>query len=384
MKLRTDWVLFLTIVGMVCFGLVIVFSASSIVATRRFGQESYFFFVRQGFVAVVSFLVLMVLANRDYRELNKPKWVFSLLGLAVFFLILVLFIGSDSQRWIDMGLFSLQPSEFAKPVLVVFIAFLISHRSADINGIHTIAPAVMVMCVLAGLVGVADFGTALVLAGTAAVIFFVAGLKLKFYAFATPVLVLAMAVMICAKPYRLQRVIHYVDPEHKILDQLNPGGEIKRYAHSARVTDTGHQARQSKIALGSGGLVGQGLMGSSQKLFFLPEAHTDFIYAVVGEELGLLGTTLVLAGFVLLLWRGLLLYWVALDSFGRYLAIGVTVSIVLQAFINMSVVLDLGPTKGIPLPLISYGGSSLLSSMISLGLLLSVSVRARLWGEECS
>jgi cell division protein FtsW len=140
--------------------------------------------------------------------------------------------------------------------------------------------------------------------------------------------------------------------------------------------DAGYQAHQSRIAVGSGGAVGLGLRQGRQKLFYLPEAHTDFIYAVVGEELGLFGCTAVLAGFLIILWRGLQVCWVAHDDFGRYLALGLTSSIVIQALINISVVLDMGPTKGIPLPMISAGGSSLLSTLICLGMLLSVSEHA--------
>jgi cell division protein FtsW len=158
---------------------------------------------------------------------------------------------------------------------------------------------------------------------------------------------------------------------------LDKSGKLKAYVQSSLATrDPGYQAKQSRIAVGSGGLMGVGLMEGKQKLLYLPEAHTDFIYAVVGEELGLWGAGGVLLGFFVLLWRGLRLFWLAPDDFGRYIALGVTVSVVVQALINMSVVLDIGPTKGIPLPMISYGGSSLLGTLTSLGLLLSVSEQA--------
>ncbi len=151
-------------------------------------------------------------------------------------------------------------------------------------------------------------------------------------------------------------------------------GRVKKYmTEAATIRDAGYQARQSKIAIGSGGVTGLGLMQGRQKIMYLPEAHTDFIYAVIGEELGLFGCTAVLAGFLIILWRGLQLCWLAPDDFGRYLALGITSSIVVQALINISVVLDMGPTKGIPLPMISAGGSSLLSTLMCLGILLSVS-----------
>jgi cell division protein FtsW len=199
----------------------------------------------------------------------------------------------------------------------------------------------------------------------------------KYLIYAISVGLLLGTVAIASKPYRLARVIGHIDPEYKILDRINTGGGIKAYLHrSLTTTDPTYQPKQSRIAVGSGGALGLGLMQGKQKLLYLPEAHTDYIYAVVGEELGLWGSTGVLVGFFIILWRGLRLFWVAPDDFGRYLALGVTVCVVVQALINMCVVLGIGPTKGIPLPMISYGGSSLLSTLASLGILLSVSEHA--------
>jgi cell division protein FtsW len=179
------------------------------------------------------------------------------------------------------------------------------------------------------------------------------------------------------KPYRLARAIDFVDRDHTLLAKIDPGNRILNYARkTASTSDPGYQQLQSKIAIGSGGLTGLGLMDSKQKLLYLPEAHTDFIYGIVGEETGLFGAGLLVAGFVVVLWRGLRTYVHAADSFGRYLALSATVCVVVQALINMSVVLDLVPNKGIPLPFISYGGSSLLSTLLLMGMLLSVSEHA--------
>jgi cell division protein FtsW len=194
--------------------------------------------------------------------------------------------------------------------------------------------------------------------------------------------VLCASFAIAVKPYRLVRLFGFFDPEYRILETeivrtLDPEGKIRAYVDlSAHAKDPGYHVRQSKIAVGSGGLLGRGLMEGKQKLYYLPEAHTDFIYAVVGEELGLAGSAAVLAGFLIILWRGLRLCWVVTDDFARYVALGVTAAVVIQAMVNMSVVLDLAPTKGLPLPMISQGGSSLLSTLASLGLLLSVSEHA--------
>jgi cell division protein FtsW len=268
----------------------------------------------------------------------------------------------------------LQPSEFAKPALILFLAFFVTWRGSAINSKYTLAPAALALVLLAGTVVVADLGTAVVLVGTAAVIFYVAGLERKYVVIATAAAAVCLIGAVLMKPYRLGRIIGYIDPEHKVLAKIDRGGTIRRYVQSSLATrDPGYQARQAQIAVGSGGPLGRGLMQGKQKLLYLPEPHTDFIFAVVGEELGLWGSTLVLVGFLVILYRGLQLFWVVPDDFGRYLALGVVSAVVLQALINMSVVLDLGPTKGIPLPMISHGGSSLLSTLTSLGMLLSVS-----------
>lgn len=378
MRVKTDWPLFLTVLGMVSFGLVFIYSSSSVIAEQRYGFENHHFLFRQAIAALISLGVMLALAKRDYRHFRSPQWVFVLLGLVLVLLLVVIFTDPNHKRWLYLGPTQLQPSELAKPVLVLFLAYFVTQRASDINGWHTLVPATMAMAMLAGAVVISDLGTAIVLMGTAAAVFYVAGMEKRYFVAAGLVGVLLMGAAVIHKPYRAKRVIDYFDPDHKIVNFIDPSGTIENYVGRAKVSgDSGYQARQSRIAVGSGGVAGKGLMQGVQKLFYLPESHTDFIFAVVGEELGMFGCVLVLGGFVMIIWRGLRLYWIALDDFGRYVALGVTVAISLQAFINISVVLDLGPTKGIPLPLISYGGSSLLSTMILLGLLLSVSERAR-------
>jgi cell division protein FtsW len=226
-------------------------------------------------------------------------------------------------------------------------------------------------------VAVADLGTAVVLVATTLAVVFVAGIEYRYLAICGALGLLLALGFIVMKPYRLARFIDFVDKDHKILSKIDPGDHILRYAHqTASTSDPGYQQLQSKIAVGSGGFTGAGLMESKQKLLYLPEAHTDFIYGVIGEETGFLGSALLLVGFVVVLWRGLRTYLRAADPFGRYLALSVTVCTVVQALINVSVVLGLAPNKGIPLPFISYGGSSLLSSLLLMGMLLSVSEHA--------
>ncbi|MCZ2078074.1 MAG: FtsW/RodA/SpoVE family cell cycle protein [Bryobacteraceae bacterium] len=373
-RLKTDWTLFCTVILMVTFGLVIIYSASSMIATLKYNLPSHYFLLRQAAWALVGFCALMYFKRKDYRLLSAPYWAFVPMGLVLMMLLAVIFLDPLAHRWLRVGPLSLQPSEFAKPALAIFLAWFITRRAAAINNVHTWLPAGLALLLLAGTVLVGDLGTAAVLAVTGAAVFYVAGLKRRYFVLALTGGVLLAGFAILAKPYRLGRIIGYVDPEFKLIDKIDPAGRIKSYAHSSLSTrDPSYQARQSKIALGSGGPLGLGLMQGKQKILYLPEAHTDFIYAVIGEELGIWGCTGVLFAFLIILWRGLRLYFVAPDDFGRYLALSVTVTVVFQALINMSVVLDLVPTKGIPLPMISHGGSSLLSTLMSLGILLSVS-----------
>ncbi len=365
-KLKTDWILFGAILAMTAFGLVVLYSASSMVAELRYHVEPYHFLVRQLLWAAISFPILMYFKRFDYRRLNSPAWAFSGLGVVLGLLVVVYFFDLKSHRWFRIpGLGSLQPSEFAKPVLILFLAYFVARRAHVINDKRVLRQAFVAVAMLGFLVVVADLGTALVPVITAERrhLMRVALLGLAF-----------VMIAICSKGYRLGRVIAYVDPEYRIIETFDRWHLVRSYVeNSTTQRDAGYQSRQSKIAVGTGGVLGVGLMQGKQKLMFLPDAHTDFIYATVGEELGLWGSTAVLAGFVVILWRGVRLFLLAREDFGKYLALGVTVSIVVQALLNMSVVLDMVPTKGFPLPMISFGGSSLLSTLASLGMLLSVS-----------
>jgi cell division protein FtsW len=374
-RLKTDWILFLTIVAMVGFGLVMLYSASSALAELRYHVAPYYFVVRQIGWAAFSFLVLMYFKRTDYRRMNSPTWAFSGLGIVLTLLVLVYFADPRQHRWFRLaGIGSFQPSEFAKPALILFLAYFIARRTHIINDRRTLKQAMVAILMLAFMVVVADLGTAMVPVITAVMVFWIAGLEWRYMLRIAAIGVLLVTVAIASKGYRLGRVISYVDPDYTKLELVDPHGWVKSYIQrSTSVRDASYQPRQSKIAVGTGGIFGVGLMQGKQKLMFLPDAHTDFIFATVGEELGLWGSTAVIIGFLVILWRGARLFLLARDDFGKYLALGVTLSIVVQAFINMSVVLDMAPTKGFPLPMISFGGSSLLSTLLSLGMLLSVS-----------
>jgi cell division protein FtsW len=320
---------------------------------------------------------LLYCIRKDYRRWDDPKYAFAALGLVVLLLVTVYIADPKSHRWLRIASFSLQPSELAKPALALFLSYFLSRRLGAINNKHTLLPLIVSVCAMAFFVAVADLGTAVVIVVTTVVVIYVAGLDYRYLAGTMAILVVLGGIFIAMKPYRLNRLLNFVDPNHTLLAKVDPGGRLLQYAHNTASTiDPTYQQTQAKIAVGSGGATGLGIMQGRQKMLYLPESHTDMIYAVVGEETGFVGCVLLLGGFMVILWRGIRLYWSAADDFGRYLALSVTVCVVVQAMINISVVLDLGPTKGIPLPFISYGGSSLMSTLLLMGMVLSVSEHA--------
>ncbi len=377
-RLKTDWILFATVLFLVATGLVILYSASSIMASvdPRFGS-GWHFVIRQLGWAVVAVVLMMTLKRTNYRRLNNSPLAFGAIGVALLLLAAVYFIDGH-HRWLRIGPVGLQPSELAKPALVLFLAFFVAWRGRAINDPrHTLIPAALAVGFVIFAVVVADLGTAVVLGVAAMAVFFVAGLEWRYCGIAAAIALLGLGISIYREPYRLARVVHFVDPQFSILTRFDRSGSVRlRMEKSLATRDTNYQLQQSKIAVGAGGPAGVGLMNGKQKLLYLPEAHTDFIYAVVGEELGGLGAGAVLLCFGIICWRGLRAAWRMDDDFGRYLALGATVVVVVQGFINMSVVLGMMPTKGIPLPMISYGGSSLLSTLVLLGILMNVSENA--------
>ena len=376
-RLKTDWILFATVLALVSFGVLILYSASSIMAQLKYGS-TWHFVVRQSSWAVVAVVAMMSLKRTHYRTFQNPAVAFSAVGVALLMLAAVYLLDTQHHRWLHMGPLSLQPSELAKPALVVFLAFFVTWKARAINNPrYTLVPAALAVGLVILAVIVADLGTAVVLGGTAAIVFFVAGLELRYCAIAGTVALIGVCLFVVTSPYRLARVVKFFDPQFKIVNKFDPKGHVKAQLEKSLTTrDTNYQLQQSQIAVGAGGPVGVGLMNGKQKLLYLPEAHTDFIYAVASEELGMIGSMGLLLAFFVIFWRG----WRAAlrmnDDFGRYLALGVTAVVVVQGLINMSVVLGMMPTKGIPLPMISAGGSSLLSTLASLGILMNVSEHA--------
>jgi cell division protein FtsW len=355
-KLSTDLLLLGVTVALLGFGLVMVWSASSALAQERHGSP-YYFLIKQIAWGAVGLAFMVAALRIDYRTLRRPAVVYSLLLVSTLLLIVVLFLRpvNDAHRWIRLGALSFQPAELAKLSMVLFLAYHIERRAERLGELVTLVPALLLLGWFGFLVLIQpDLGTAFCLVLTGAVMLYAAGVRLRYFA----VLALPAAVVLYAAvmtvPWRRVRLATFFDP------WADPQG-------------AGYQVIQSLIAVGTGGVTGVGLMEGRQKLFYLPYPYSDFIYAVIGEELGLLGALAVVLAFVVLLWRGLRAAWSAPDDFGRFLAAGITLSIVFQALINVSVVLGLLPPKGIPLPFISAGGSSLVFALAGVGLVANVS-----------
>src|SRR5262245_20922226 len=359
-KLKSDRIMFLTTILLVAVSIVMVYSASAVIADERYSQP-YFFLIKQLMWAVLGVALLGVMMRIDYHHYREPVFIWTCLGIVCVALVAVLFAPKvvGAQRWFSIGGLGIQPSELAKLSAIVFIAALLERRMARINEIgHALMPIGIVVGGLVALILLEpDFGTAMTLALIAAVMIFAAGLR---YTYIVGSMLLAMpviALLVMGSDYRSRRMLSFINPWDDPL-----GG--------------GYQIIQSLIAVGTGGIYGRGLMNGVQKLFYLPEAHTDFIYSVISEEFGLIGATAIVICFCAIAWRGARIALNAPDVFGTFLALGLTTMIAAQAFMNISVALGLMPTKGIPLPLVSFGGSSLLINLIGMGVLLNVSQHA--------
>lgn len=355
--LKSDRILFLATMLLVAASVVMVYSASAVQADARY-QMSYLFLWKQLMWAVIGTSLMLTMMRVDYHVYQRMTLIGPLLGVTVVLLLAVFLfdVRNGTQRWITLGFFSLQPSELAKLAVILFTASVLERRMHRVNEVSfVLAPIGLVTGMLAGLIlKEPDFGTAAVLVGIVTMMLFAAGLTYRYVAGAFLVLVPAAMIIVMSSPYRIERIKTFIDPWKDPLGQ-------------------GFQIIHSLYAVATGGVFGKGLMAGVEKLYYLPEPHTDFIYAVIAEELGLVGTTLVLAAFALIAWRGLRACLLAPDRFGSLLALGITMMVALQAFVNISVVTKLLPTKGIPLPFVSAGGSSLLISMVAMGILLNIS-----------
>jgi len=359
-RVSVDRWLFTVTMLLVFVGLVMVFSASAVMARERFGSP-YAFLSKQLIWAVAGIAAMVVTMRLDYRRYKHPALVFSLMGVTTLLLISVFFLdrSHNTHRWIHAGGFSFQPSELAKPVLILFLAYFLESRAKSMDDVrNTLLPAAAPVLVFLGLIVLQpDLGTAIACAGIASCILYVAGMRMRYFGYAFATSLVPLYFLIFHVQFRRDRILAFLNP----------------YADRQKA---GFHIIQSLIAVGTGGITGTGLMEGKQKLFYLPEPHTDFIFAVTAEELGLVGAIFVVTLFAIFLWRGMRASWRTGDLFGRYLAVGITSMVVLQALINISVVLGMMPTKGIPLPLVSYGGSSLFVTLACIGVLLNITKQA--------
>jgi cell division protein FtsW len=356
-KLYPDKWLFAATVGLALFGLVMVYSASAIIAERENGSQFYYL-LKQGVWTGIGLVVMFAAMQFDYTWLRNKRLVCGLLFLTVLMLLAVFGFSKSNgaHRWIKVRGLSLQPSEMAKLTVAIFLAYFLEQHAGEEGSLwRTFLPCAFVTGTLTLLiVAEPDLGTALMLAVIFVVVIFTAGARLLHLGMAAAPALIAFAGLLVFVPFRMRRLMAFLDP------WADPQGKS-------------FQVVQSLIAVGSGGPHGLGFAQGKQKFFFLPFAHSDFIFAVVGEELGLVGALAVVLMFGLFLWRGVRTALHAPDRFGMLLALGLVTSIVAQALFNISVVLAMVPTKGIPLPFVSYGGSSLVPTLAAVGILLNIS-----------
>ncbi|GAM09513.1 lipid II flippase FtsW [Geobacter sp. OR-1] len=357
-----DIVILLMVVALTCFGVVMVYSASSVMAAKKY-HDGFYFLKRQGLFALVGFSIMYGVMQIDYHIWKKLA-VPALIGcLVLMVLVLIPGIGGSAggaARWIRFPGFSLQPSEVAKIALILYMAYSLEKKQDRVKFFSSgFLPYMVVLAVLLLLLlKQPDLGAALTLGAVAVIMLFAAGTR--------PTYLISMFLL--ALPFLYFLVMNVDYRRRRVLAFLNPWEDP---------ANSGFQIIQSWLAFGAGGVLGQGLGEGKQKLFYLPEAHTDFILSVVGEELGFIGVLLIASMFFLLVWRSIRVALATEDIFGRFLAFGIAVLLGIEAFVNMGVVTGLLPTKGLALPFISYGGSSLLITLFAMGILLNISSRMR-------
>ncbi len=345
--------------GLALFGTMMVYSASAMIAHRETGGASQFtYFYKQLGFTLGGIVLMLIVSQIDYRRFRNPIVVYGLLAITVIGLIAVFAFPeiNGAQRWIRFGAVSIQPSELAKISLPAFLAYyLVKNQDCVTDLKSTVTPCLGALAFLSLLIVMEpDLGTTIVLCVIFSAVYFSAGAKIVHVAAVAGCMIAMAGLLVLLAPWRMERIMAFVDP----------------FKHA---DDAGYQVVQSLYAIGSGGIFGEGFAKGQQKLFYLPYPHSDFIFSVVGEELGLIGTLAIVIVFGLFLWRGARAALKAADRFGMLLGIGLTTGIVVQALFNISVVISILPAKGIPLPFISYGGSSVLVTLAAVGILLSIS-----------
>lgn len=353
-----DYTLLVVTLLLMAIGVTMVYSSSAIFAQDRY-QDSLYFLKREVIFTGIGILLIFVFKNINYRLYYKLTYPLLLITLALLILVFIPGIGhraGGAQRWLRIAGFGLQPSELAKIAVIFFMAYSLAKKGTKVKNFKTgFLPIVLIGGLFAGIVLMQkDLGSALVICMVMIIMLFIAGTRISYLAAGVIAAVPVLYFLIFSVDYRRRRILAFLDPwEHQ--------------------RDSGFQIIQSYVAFNSGGLFGAGLGQGKQKLFYLPAAHTDFIFSVLGEELGLIGVFFVLLLFLIFLFRGIKIAFRAPDPYGTFLAVGITTLVICQALINFGVVMGLLPTKGLPLPFISHGGTSLLVLCILVGIMLNIS-----------
>ncbi len=356
-KHTIDKPLLLVVLALMTLGVVMVYSASSVIAEQKFGSSSHFL-MQQLLRVVLGFLILVFAAKFDYHRYRSKTMLMMLIAFVL--LVVVLGVGGikGTARWLGLGGFGIQPSEIAKLALIFYVAAYLDKKGERIRDFQNgVLPPLIIAGVFCGMIILQpNFSTASAIMAIVLVMMFVGGVKLKHVFGLSLAVVPVAAVMVLTSPYRMARLKTFLNP-------------------AADVQGSGYQIRQSLISFGNGGIFGVGVGQGKQKLLFLPEPFTDFIYSIVGEELGFIGAVFVLVLFVIFMMRAIKIARTAPDLYGFYLAVGIIASIVLYALVNAGVATGMMPTTGLPMPFISYGGTSLLFTCFTVGVLLNISTQ---------
>ena len=353
-KQQLDYWIIYTVLVLMAFGIIMVYSSSAFFADK-FRHDHLFYLKRQLLWVFIGIILMLISFKFPYEYFQRKSWVFILFSV----MLLVYLQFQNSGRWINIGFFNIQVTDIARLSLIIFFADSLSRKEMYLKDfMQGFFPHMFYIIMLAGLIVIQpDFSSAFMLTLVGLSMMFISPMPVKYFIYGFLVIMPMTALIIKVSAYKLARIAAFLHPESDMLGK-------------------GYQIIQSLISLGSGGITGVGFAKSVQKLFFLPEAHTDFIFSIIGEEWGFAGTIFTLFLFVIITWRGIMIIKKIPDKFSKYLAFGLTINIVYYALINMMVAAHLAPPTGLPLPFISYGGSSMITSSISVGLLLNISARA--------
>ena len=350
--------LFFDVVILMLFGVLMIYSSSSIWSVYKFGN-SFHYVIYQGFFVIIGIILMIILSKIDYHLYYKLSTKLLIISLVLLILVLIPGIGiirNGSRSWFGIGGFGIQPSEFAKLSLIIFTAKYLEKSDKYMKEYaRGVLPILAILMLIFGLIMLEpDFGTGMIIVVSIIALLFIAGVNMKFFLILGGLGIIGIIILIIIAPYRMDRITSFLNP------WSDPLG-------------TGFQIIQSLYAIGPGGLLGMGLFNSRQKHFYLPEPQTDFIFSIISEELGVLGVIIVILLFGILLYSSIKISLKCVDKFGKYLSFGLIFQIIIQTILNLSVVIGLIPVTGVTLPFLSYGGSSLIISSISIGILLSIS-----------